>query len=322
MSSEHDVRVVRVGPLTKHPNADSLSITEVDGRPVICRTGEYQEGDLAVYVPIDSVVPEGDPRWEFLAGHRRIRAKKLRGVFSMGLLAKPPESASVGDDVRDALGITVYEPPADLGVGGDNEVDPGCMPVYTDIESYRKYAKLLAPNDEVVVTEKIHGANGRFMWWNDRLWCGSRTGIKREDPKSIWWAAAKEGGLAEKLAAAQDVVVYGEVYGQVQDLKYGVGSGVRFVAFDAFSINLGGYLGFDAFDSFVVAAGIPRVPVLYRGPVSGLDAALAEGPSVLAGGACIREGFVVRPTTEPWDQECGRVILKLVGQGYHLRKSA
>lgn len=69
MSSEHRVEVVRLGPITKHPDADTLSITTVlGGYPVILRTGEYKEGDLAVYVPIDSVVPENDPRWEFLGG--------------------------------------------------------------------------------------------------------------------------------------------------------------------------------------------------------------------------------------------------------------
>jgi hypothetical protein len=53
---EFSCPVVRVGPVTKHPNADSLSITEVDGCPVIIKTTDFKEGDLAVYVPIESVV--------------------------------------------------------------------------------------------------------------------------------------------------------------------------------------------------------------------------------------------------------------------------
>lgn len=46
----------------------------------------------------------------------------------------------------------------------------------------------------------------------------------------------------------------------------------------------------------------------------------AEGASVLARGACIREGFVVRPTRERFDERIGRVIAKLVGETYHTRK--
>lgn len=37
--SEFHVEVVRVGPVTKHPNADTLSITNIHGGyPVIMRT--------------------------------------------------------------------------------------------------------------------------------------------------------------------------------------------------------------------------------------------------------------------------------------------
>ena len=51
--SEFHIETLRVGPLERHPNADNLSITRVRDYPVILRTGELQEGDLAVYVPVD-----------------------------------------------------------------------------------------------------------------------------------------------------------------------------------------------------------------------------------------------------------------------------
>ena len=34
----------------------------------------------------------------------------------------------------------------------------------------------------------------------------------------------------------------------------------------------------------------------------------------------VREGFVVKPTAECFDDRIGRVILKMVGEGYLLRK--
>jgi hypothetical protein len=49
--SEWIVRVVEIGEVVKHPNADSLSITEVEGYPCIIRTGDFQTGDKAVYIP-------------------------------------------------------------------------------------------------------------------------------------------------------------------------------------------------------------------------------------------------------------------------------
>lgn len=346
MSSEHRVEVVRVGPIMKHPDADTLSITTVlGGYPVILRTGEYQEGDLAVYVPIDSVVPENDPRWEFLAGHRRIRAKRLRGIFSMGLLTKIDQDLAAlhgtepwieGQEVSAELGIVKYEPEMHL-IGGENEADPGYLPVYTDIEGLRRHQNVLQPGEEVVLHEKIHGANARYLFEGGRLWVGSRTNIKKADPKSQWWAAAAHGDLEAKLAAVPGIAVYGEIYGQVQDLKYGVApsQGARFVAFDALDIKTRRYLDYDDFVVLMNRLGIPRVPELFRGPwpdradaeaAGGAESAawqsmcaLAEGTTILGGGANVREGFVARPVKERCEH-MGRVILKLHGAGYLLRK--
>lgn len=80
--SEFHINVVEIGTIEKHPNADTLSITSVDGYPCIIRTGEFTEGDRAVYIPVDSILPKDEPRWEFLAGHLRVKAKKLRGIFT------------------------------------------------------------------------------------------------------------------------------------------------------------------------------------------------------------------------------------------------
>lgn len=321
MSREHDVVIVRLGPVRKHPNADALEITEVHGCSVITRPGDFHEGDLAVYLPIDTVVPDV-PRWGFLQGHLRIRAKRLRGIFSMGLLAAVDPAWMEGQEVSAEMGTKTYEPPADLSTGGDNEPDPGFMPVYTDIESLRRWDVdvMTDPNEEVTCTEKTHGCNGRFCWSRDRLWCGSRTGIKREDLRSIWWRAAQWADLANVLKGAPNIVFYGEVYGQVQDLKYGVPNGVvRLVFFDAFDIATHTYLNFDKFRALAEdRLGLMCAPALYRGPYSGLDRGLAEGPSVVGAGACIREGFVMRPVRERFHESLGRVIL---GEGYHLRKS-
>jgi RNA ligase (TIGR02306 family) len=221
--------------------------------------------------------------------------------------------------------VTVYEPPVEVSSGGDNEVDPGFLPVYTDIESWRRWQAEVFVDDaeEVVATEKIHGANGRFAWAQDRLWCGSRTQVKREDPRSMWWLAAAAAGLAEKLRRAEGFVLYGEVYGVVQDLRYGVGAGVRFVAFDALEIATRRYVDRDAFVDLCARLDLPTVPELFRGPVGALRAiadATANGKTVLANGACVREGFVVKPVRERWHPSLGRVVLKLVGEDYHLRK--
>lgn len=140
--SDFECPVVRIESVTKHPNADSLSLTEVEGCPVIFRTEDFKVGDLAVYLPIESVIPE-DREWvkqhaahlKFKHGVHRLKAVRLRGIFSMGMLvpigtlaaavcegtavtpgdrARVAKEAKLGQDVSAELGVTKYEEPEDL----------------------------------------------------------------------------------------------------------------------------------------------------------------------------------------------------------------
>lgn len=322
--SEFHIKVVEVGPIEKHPNADTLGITKVYDYPVIVRLGDFLPGDHAVYIPVDSMVPTDRDPFRFLASSgrvvERIQAKRLRGVFSMGMLVPAPVNATLGMDVREVLGVTKYEPPEPSTTGGDNEKDPGFLPVYTDIEGLRRWPDILIPGEEVVISEKIHGANGRWLCWEGRLWAGSHTGIKREAPESMWWKVADQYDLAEKLPAG--IAIYGEVYGQVQDLKYGVEGGhVRVVMFDALDIRTRKYLDFDTFRVLLDQLDIPCVPILYRGPWSPDLASLAEGTSAMAEAHHVREGIVIRPVQERWSDNIGRIILKRHGEGYLTRKN-
>lgn len=326
--SEFRVTVVKLGPISPHPNADRLSVGQVFGYPVVFRTGDFSEGDLVAHIPVDSVVPE-EPHWDFLKGHHRIRAAKIRGIFSMGLLTAPPEGSGEGQDVTAALGIVKYEPPADQTMGGDNEPDPGFMPTYTDIEGLRRWPDILYAGESVVWTEKTHGACSRYTYHNNRLWCGSHHGIKREDPKSMWWRLAAKYDLGEVLKAAPGIVFYGEAYGSVQDLKYGAAPGeVKLAFFDAYAIAEGRYLDFEDFVRLTDRLDLPRVPILALGswdPTLLGDAEselmqLAEGRSTFPGVQHVREGFVVKPMHERWDDRVGRVCLKLAGQQFLLRK--
>lgn len=326
--SEFRVEVVQLGKIGKHPNADSLSITQVLGEyPVIFRTGEFAEGELAVYVSIDAVVPADDPRWEFLAGHRRIKAKRLRGVFSMGLLTKAEPGWTLGQNVREELRIEKYESPLELagklGLGGENEPPQQFMPVFTDLEGLRRWPDTLIQGEEVHISEKLHGANGRWCFRDDRLWVGSHRCVKRENKANLWWHVADVFGLRERLSTARGYVIYGEVFGDVQDLKYGAKRGEVFLAlFDALNIDRRQYLDVDDLHRLAQHLKLPVAPMLYRGPWHPDLRSLAEGQTFWPGADHVREGFVVRPVRERWDAYVGRVCFKMVGEGYYLRKSA
>jgi RNA ligase (TIGR02306 family) len=405
--SDFHVQVVRLTDVAKHPNADTLSVGDANGHPVIFRTGDYHEGQLVTHVPIDAIVPDA-PEWAFLDGNRRIKAKRLRGVFSMGMLAPAPAGASLGDNVQELLGITKYETviSGKQGgpMGGDSEPDPGFLPEYTDLESYRRYKTVLQDGEPVVLTEKTHGCNARFVFRDGRLWVGSHHCIlappteprmrwrgywrKAEDaasapmtpsaderriatrpfdteeeavaelkatiaaadgnavpygvehalytPKvSSWWQVARERELERRLAEHPDIAIYGEIFGAVQDLKYGRGARLDLVLFDAMDTRTFRYFNREEFVDFAAdlgrglwappncrPLGLATVPVLYEGPWSTDLLALAEGKSTIPGADCIREGFVVKPIIERRDRMLGRVALKVVGEGYLTRKGA
>lgn len=117
MSTEHDVQVVKIGLIRKHPDADALGVVDVYGRPCVVRLEDWKSGDLAVYVPVDSMVPVADPRFAFLDrpgspvdGYVRVRALRLRGIFSMGLLVRPTVCGQCEGSGRDPWGLAPLDP--------------------------------------------------------------------------------------------------------------------------------------------------------------------------------------------------------------------
>lgn len=321
--SAHCVEVVQIKELLPHPNADKLAMVQVFGGYTVCvNRDDWKEGQLAAYIPPDSIVPN-TPDYAFLDGHLRIRAKKLRGVISFGLLVPAPAGTELGQNVADILGVTHYEPPLECNMGGDTEAGPpGFADGKFDIENLRRYPGIIPDGTPVQITEKIHGACARYTWRGERLWVGSRTGWKKEDERSPWWQAAKATPQIEDFCRAHPgLALYGEVFGRVQDLKYGSPNGIRFAAFDV-SLGNGAFVCAQQTSAMFDERGVPRVPLLHYSVPYSFDHAVscAEGDSLVPGADHVREGCVVKPLTELYTSRVGRVIFKAVGGGYLLRK--
>lgn len=325
--SEFKVEVVQINKIGRVPNSDFLSITQINkGYPCIFRTGDFKEGDLAVYCPIDSIVPLDDPRFSFLAGDNedkktsRIKAVKKRGIFSMGLLVPAEPEWQIGQNVQELLKIEKWDPDIKIDMSGESERDTGILVPYTDIEGLRKYKGVLQEGELVVCTEKLHGAQSKYLHDSTRLFIGSHHRVKRLDGNSIWNRAATNLNLSEKLQKYPDHVFYGEVYGQVQKgFEYDIPQGdVGLRVFDIYSRQKGMYLNWDEVVTICQELELPMVPELYRGPWSLDLMELAEGQTTL--GKHIREGYVVKPLRERWEHSCGRVIFKLISEKYLLKK--
>ncbi len=323
------VKVCQIDSVKPHPNAEKLELAVVGGWQCVVPKGQYTTGSLITYIPVDSMIPlELSDKLgvtKYLSTGGRVRCTKLRGEPSFGVVA--PAYGELGDDVAEKLGITKYVPPVKITQGDCEKSDPN-FPEYTDVENMRNFTDLFVVGEEVVATEKLHGCNSRVgLIRNEETQtsvrvAGSRTLQRKENADSLYWFPWKVPGVAEMLAEISmnglaSVILYGEIYGRVQSLKYGVPTGLAYRVFDI-SVN-GEYLDPDIVLDWCERHGIPTCPILYRGPFS-IEAirGVSNGPSLIPGASNIREGVVVRPVKERTDPRMGRVILKYVGDDYLL----
>ena len=335
--SSHRVDIIQVGPILPHPNPEStkMELTHILGWQCCVGKGQFKEGDKAIYVEPDFCCPTNHPSFAFLVRkdgktQERIRVRRFKGTISQGLLISVPNELAdlpVGTNVIEQLGIERYEPPLPKSTGGDFVGAPSALycPKF-DVENWQRWATKFAENEKVHVTEKLHGASARYTYAKNKdgemvQFCGTRVNWMAEDDKNIWWMAFRRcPAIALWCKANPEQIIYGEVFGQVQSLKYGAGRNDIFFA--AFGIlNQNRWLDFEDARDSADAEGVPCVPLLYSGPfVIEKIKELAEGDSSWPGAAHIREGVVILPDVERTDSELGRVQLKLVSDRYHLGK--
>lgn len=361
--SDWQPQVVRIEKVEHHRDADSLDVTTVLGDyPVIVKRGEYKVGDVAGYIPIDSIVPDTE-QFHFLCPklyekqpdgtqiqigpkfpvgsvpekYRIIKAKKIRGTYSQGMLVPVPIPSEwlhpqemVGASIVEHLQLKKWEEPEEenvpnvkkgKGINAEKSPQGWAIPHY-DIDGVRKYIDALLPDEQIVLTEKIHGSNAAFSHDGTRLWSKSRNYYKKMDPDDMWWDIAIRYDLENKLAKIPGLVIFGEIYGQVKGFKYDCTTEIRIRFFDVWDTKTMRYLDYDDRVKVLTDAGLDTVPELYRGVWQGKEVMypFAEGLTTL-GGKHIREGWVLNTLRERYEPRLdSRMQVKLVGEGYNLQK--
>ncbi|HSH39244.1 MAG TPA: phenylalanine--tRNA ligase subunit beta, partial [Chthoniobacterales bacterium] len=101
-----NVVVAQIRESLQHPNADRLSVCQVDdgsgaSRQIVCGAKNYKVGDKVPLALPGAALPNG----------LKIKASKLRGVESQGMLCSPSE-LKVSED---SDGLLILEPDAPLG---------------------------------------------------------------------------------------------------------------------------------------------------------------------------------------------------------------
>ncbi|MEV6117245.1 RNA ligase (ATP) [Streptomyces sp. NPDC052109] len=335
----------------EHPNADALELAQVGLYRAVVAKGAYRTGEAAVYIPEQSVLPPGLIEELGLTGRlaggeaNRVKAVRLRGELSQGIVCRPealadvdlPRAAAEGTDFAARLGITKWVPPVPPTMDGDVESAPDLLP-WVDIENIQRYPGIFTPGEPVVLTEKLHGSACLLTYVADegRVYVSSKGfGAKslalKEDPRNLYWRAVRGHGVAEAAArlcerlGASRIGVFGEVYGAgVQDLSYGADGRRETLGYAAFDVSAevdGRVRWLDAAE--LLQEELPVVPRLYAGPYD-IERVLefASGRETVSGrGLHLREGVVIRPAVERYSTVTGgRAIAKAVSPAYLTRK--
>lgn len=390
--SDHTIKVIRIGEILNHPNADKLEIIRVGGFQVVIGKGNFKTGDLAVYVPPDSIVPQRPEYswvWERDGGgnlrdipadaevpekYRRVTVKRLRKEYSEGLLLPvtqeyfPSDYATAeGEDVAEILGITHYNPPDDeeitnLGgcsvkqskilprslkgwlyflsywltfglynpwgnLGGLNEIAPDVTPPIYDVEAYKNHTSALdlTEGEHVVVTEKIHGSNARFVYqkasWpkSGKMYAGSRKLWKRKG-NSIWRQALKNNPDIQLFCESYPgYTLYGEVVPTQKGFDYGCLEGLTEVFFFDIRTPEGEWMPYlDARRITETFDLLKWAPCLYQGrPESGQEFMKHVDGETQTAGKHLREGIVIRVQPEKHVHGLGRAQVKIISNEYY-----
>lgn len=361
--TDYKVPCTEILEILEHPNADRLQIAKVFGFYIVVGKDSFNVGDKVIYIAIDSVIPEDleeilfPPYSQIKLTKRRIKQIRIRKFASQGMLLsinnanellkirkQKPIDWKLEENYANNLGIIKYEPPAPKfqGITGNSKQKSKENPFfkkYGGIENYKWFPNLFKENEEVIVTEKIHGTHVRFGWAPfvaNTLWkkikmffgyapkwewvYGSNNTQLQE--RNGYYGADIYGKTLEKYNAMNKVpkgfIVHGEIYGSgiQKNYNYGCKEGEhKLIIFDI-KLFINGSNNYEYRDFWIVqefgkTQGFDVVPVLYEGPFNYEKMKeLTLGNSVLIPSQKVREGIVIK------NVEGNRKVLKLISEKY------
>lgn len=187
----YKVPLTNILEITPHSNAERLELATVYGFQVIVKKGQYKKGDVVVYVPIDSILPQwledklfpytkdADGKLQppkITLHHHRVRQIRIRGLASQGMLIDTTDladkvnfrKARIEDNLAETLEITKYEPPVQgpsctqgLGRNRNKKHEHPLFHKYNGLDNIKWFPTLFKEDEDVVVQEKLHGTNAR-----------------------------------------------------------------------------------------------------------------------------------------------------------------
>ena len=327
--------IQKIHSFRPHGNADSLVCAKVKGWPVVVCKGEFNEGDLVVFIEIDSIVPAANPYFAFMEKQKyRVWSARFRGEPSQGLVCPLSilgysginwlDQIQEGDDVTEQLGVTKYERPIDASMTGDAKGNfPLNLISITDEKSLLSYPEAIDEfrGNQCYITMKQDGSSLTILWYNGELKvCRAR---ELQESDSIFWRVVKKYDLPRKLAEwNKNIALQGECIGPKAN---GNRLGLKEHDFNVFNVkelDSASYFNYGGIVATCEALGVPTVPLLkvFHGE-KGFDWTIDQlqeyANSLKYPNGVPAEGIVLRTTQPKYSFALNKNLsVKIVNQGY------
>ena len=302
--------VTEVNPI---PGADKIEVASVLGYKVVVQKGKVKPGDTVVYIEVDAVVPD-IPVFDFLRKYKfRVKANRLRGQISSGLVMTLEECGldldyNIGDDLTSDLHITRYIEPVPLHLDGKViGIRPPFVPK-TDEFRLQSYPNLLEElgNQPAYISIKIDGTSSS-VYYNPILdepfgVCSRNLNLARDENNGHWKVAMKHD-LEAKMRDLQltyqfkgGFVIQGELAGPgIQKNRMELKE-IDIYVFQIFDIERYRYLSVFDMETTCHELGLNSVDIIEYGVYEGLtvDDWIERSKRLYEGTKNHCEGIVVR----------------------------
>lgn len=306
-------------------DADLIEVAVIDGWEVVIKKGEFNIGDLCVYLEIDSWVPHElapflskgkEPREYQGVKGERLRTVKLKGQISQGLVLPlspaDKEFYGIDEDVTEEFNILKWEKEIPAQLAGKMAGNfPSFIPK-TDQERIQNYLRNIENLGEQMweVTEKLDGSSmtvfrvSKDDGSHHLGVCSRNWELKTDDLDNGFVKTAHNEKLLEKLHTHNlKVALQGELIGPgIQGNSYNRAEPV-FYCFDIWDIPTQQYYSTEQRLSLCKSLGIMHAPVFENYLTTGKTTVsellvFAEGHSIL-NPKTQREGLVFKNISDP-----------------------
>lgn len=267
--------------ITPIENADAIEVVHVDGWKVVAQKGIHSVGNQVLYFELDSFLPASDSRFDSfmkfgtrvfndVVGHR-LKTKKLRGVYSQGIimpLSEFPEVTGQEEDIAPLIGVVKYDPP-EVFIGS---VAKSSFPSFLRKSDQERVQNIWnkIPNELFVPTLKMDGSSVTVFAVDEKYGdvtegiC-SRNQLLRTDQESSFLAGVTRSGLLEKVRQIRDetgvsIALQGELVGPGVQGNYEQFDHHEVFVYNVFNVDTGEFLDYASFILLCNSYRIKTVP--------------------------------------------------------------